>query len=273
MVRHQLKATTLWCSGLGDGAELEPRRRSLDVRGTSQACDRQHATPRRGTNGVGHGERHGRLDVLVEVHRVVQDPSDFYRVGAGKSVDENMARPPSALPNGIDEDAGTNVVAWLAAPRVARDGLERSLDQHEVVARRRVTPTRSRVLDDLDDVAYRLRRANHAGHRPCALASEPHCGQDLGHELLRRRLDPETGVELGETDVDRFAQDREPLFFERLAHDVGNARALTGADALLGEGLEIVGEMDGGRNVRHGSGAQRKSYARVIGSSKRRAAG
>lgn len=61
----------------------------------------------------------------------------------------------------------------------------------------------------------------------------------LGH-LVGRGHDATASVELRDASVEGLAQVGSLLLLERFTHDLGDARALTRANALFGEGLEVV---------------------------------
>ena len=86
-------------------------------------------------------------------------------------VAENVPRGSAALTDVEGGDARSNVVARPATLRVVRDGDQRLLDELAVRASLGVSPPLFRVLEDLGDVALRLRRAEYACHASNALGS------------------------------------------------------------------------------------------------------
>jgi hypothetical protein len=97
--------------------------------------------------------RDGLRKMLREVHRVVQKPDELHGARGADPVEEDVTRGSSALADVERANAWANVVARLAALRVAGDGRESVLNQDGVLASLIDAPSLLRVLERLDDVS------------------------------------------------------------------------------------------------------------------------
>lgn len=178
-----------------------------------------------------------------EVHRVVQKSEDLHRARRIDAVDEDVPRGSASLSDVVGEDARANVFARLAELGIVRDSDQRFRDQGTVLA----SLVDSRCFVNLrTSTMSRFAGGERTTRAICArrYRSKTDFRVDLGHELLGGGLDAVAGIELGDGGIHRLSHHRAPLFVEGAAYDIVDARALTGADALLGEGLQVFRQLD-----------------------------
>lgn len=180
----------------------------------------------------------------VEIHRSVQEPDDLHGIGACNAVEEDVPRRPARAADRIGKNARPNAGEKMTAPRIASERQEPGFDKVAVVESLDRPPALFRVLENLDDILLRQRRADHTCHPAGELRSKADDRGDLRHQLCGGTLNTEAGVEFRDARIESFAQHRALLLFKRVAHDFRDARVLTDAHALFREGLEVFGEPD-----------------------------
>src|SRR5450755_1972957 len=101
----------------------------------------------------------------------------------------------------VAEDSGPSA-SNLAAPRIRADGPQGLADEVTVCSSLIFAPPISRVLEDINDVALRTWRAEYTCHRR-VLRIETELVGNFSHQVIGRRLDAESRVELRNALVER----------------------------------------------------------------------
>ena len=90
--------------------------------------------------------------MLVELHRIVEESDNFDGAGAGDSIEQDMARVPAELLDGVAEDPRATSSDGPTA-RIRGDGSESVADEVAVLANPGLAPAVARVPQDGRDVA------------------------------------------------------------------------------------------------------------------------
>lgn len=82
--------------------------------------------------------------MLIEVHRVVQEPDDLERTRGGHSIEQDMAGIPARLLDVAAQDSGPGA-PHFASLRLGGDGVQSLADEVTVLPSLFLAPPRSRV--------------------------------------------------------------------------------------------------------------------------------